>query len=402
MDIRNKYNDKIIKKEYKYVNPVRGVSLINDQNSRTPIDFICEESCGFACKGWKLYVDVEIKSTLNDKTINETEAIFKNNFLASMFEHIYLKINGEVVSSVYIPRITCLIKKYLFCSGDDISLLKIADEESKSKRVRAVFDLEFLIPFLQLNNLLPLHNILLSFTRSENVYNSIGPGLEPKTTLPTKKPIIYFHDFLVKIPIIHYDPTVRNEITSLLTKSPLMYPYVSMKTIEARVPLGSNWFYELTNLYSGATEQPKYVIVVFQKESVSNKLEEHQHLFAKPPVRAIRIEISSNTYPEKQPVPVILNSDKEVVAYEMYLDYRNFEHHDRNCIISIDDFSKSPFFVINTSLYERTSNPLKRTININVEFSETLTENYIAYITFVNNELMSYDFVSKQIKHHVR
>lgn len=403
--IFEKYDDNIIRAEYRDFNPTSVLNL-NTENRKT-IFSIDGSDCFLDLKSTKFNISGKVVQLDDTEYPLNSNIKLENGFPSKLFSNIQLKKHGTLLEEIENPGITSNMKGVVgFALNNNHGPTINSGYQSRFKgggKFNVYGNLsDFGLGFFE-DITYPLYkgDIQLEFTRNHD-HDALFKEENSDKKMPTDGKII-IEDFRISFRVVKYDSMSKtlliNELVELSEKNNYFLDFKTIKCIEVRKLSGKKCTLDITNMYRNSHD-PLFGIVGLQTNR-NTQLKESSN-FDHCNVRNIYFEINGEKYPEEM-LNIDFKNDKFGNIYDMLGDYKKvfYKTYRELPLIYTDpeQFKNSkPLFVINLTRQPVSISGSKHTVILNIDFDGDVSDGTVCYICLVSSNKFVYDIIQNSIR----
>ena len=216
---------------------------------------------------------------------------------------------------------------------------------------------------------------------------------------------INIKSFVLKVPVIHYDPVVKvpliQELTRLSEKNEFIYDYLQWQCIEKFGVIGSSYTIDITNEYHSIIN-PLFIIVGLQTKR-KNDQKADPSKFDSVNIKNFSVKINGEQYPHELQNLAVTEKNYRLL-YDNYISIARLLNGNDDVYLNLDDFiSKYPLLVIDTHYHPFSTEKQRSSIQIHLDFTNAVAgpvadKGTTAYVLVVSRAQFSYDVKKNLIK----
>lgn len=406
--IFNKYDDYIIRTQYKTYEPL---SEINFNRDGGIITFEIEGSDSFLnVKNAKYIISGKYLKADDTEYTPKSNVKLDDNFVGFLFSQIEVTKNGSLIDQIENVGRSSIIKGCISYSLDGNGPTMSSGFESRFEgggNFEAMGNLSNLCLGFFKDIRYPIFKggIKIHFKRANNNDALFRWGSKPEDTPGVGK--VNIVDFKIKVPLVEYQEMYKlqliNELTKLSQENNYKLNFKSWQCIDETNLSGKTFKRNIASTYRNI-HNPLFAIVGFQTKGLETQLRKAS-VFDHCNVKNIWLEIDGQRYPQES-----LNLDwkngKFILAYDMHMSYKKTFHktHQELPLMYLTPTSfrdARTLYVLNLTRQPDSVSGNRNNIILNIEFNEDVPNGTICYICLVSTSSFTYDIVHNTIRKNI-
>ena len=399
-------NNKIRRADYETVMPTSELNF-NSPNNKTV--FKIEGADLFYSSKILFHIQGELtKKSGGSYTANSPIKLI-NNFVAFLFDKIEVRKHNQLIDLVNHVGITSTIKSLTtYNAYGDFENCSLKADYNSGGTFEAIGTLGHLgVGFFEhLQYPIFKGGLEITFIRASDndaIYRwQTGTGTTAVTAEDGK---INIKSFVLRVPILQYDPVVKvpliKELTTISEKGNFNYDYLQWQCIEKFGIVGSSHTIDITNEYHSIVN-PLFIIIGLQTSRKDNQ-EKDPSEFDSVNIKNFNVKINGLQYPQ-EPQNLSFSDKNYRLLYENYKSIARMFNNNDDTYLNFKYFiTKYPLLVIDTHYHQYSTENQRNSMQITLDFTSAVTgpdgnKGTTAYIIAVSKARLNYDVNKNLIK----